>query len=222
MKNKKVSLAISLLLAGFLFALKYIGYPSVLPSQQVSNVVQVEPEIQKVATTTASISTTTKSFFVVSRVVDGDTIEVVRDGVPARPPESGAGGPARPPESTQLGAGGKEKVRLIGINTPETVDPRKKVECFGKEASAHAKEILLGQKVKLVSDDTQTKYDKYGRLLAYVYREDGLFVNKYMIEEGYAYEYTYRVPYKFQKEFKEAQLKAQTEGRGLWKVGVCE
>jgi micrococcal nuclease len=168
----------------------------VVPEQQVSSVVQLQSAIQN-ATSTVDVSTTTKSFFVVSRVIDGDTIEVTRDGV-------------------------KEKVRLIGINTPETVDPRKTVECFGKEASAHAKEILLGQKVTLVSDSTQTKYDKYGRLLAYVYRKDGLFVNKHMIQEGYAYEYTYRVPYTFQKEFKEAQLKAEMEGKGLWAFGVCE
>ncbi len=200
MNKKQATLIILGLVVFFRALLVYIGYPSVVQNQQTSEasgVVTKQTEIQVVATTTGYISTTTKSFFVVSRVVDGDTIEVTRDNV-------------------------KEKVRLIGINTPETVDPRKKVECFGKEASLHAKEILLGQKVKLVSDDTQTKYDKYGRLLAYVYREDGLFINKHMIEEGYAYEYTYHVPYLFQKEFKEAQLKAQNEGKGLWAKGVCE
>jgi micrococcal nuclease len=195
MSKKRISILASLLFA--LFLLYNEQRTQVVPGQQVLSAVQAQSETGSLATTTTSISTTTKNFFVVSRVVDGDTIEVTKDGI-------------------------KEKVRLIGINTPETVDPRKTVECFGKEASAHAKEILMGQKVRLVSDDTQTKYDKYGRLLAYVYREDGLFVNKHMIEEGYAYEYTYRVPYLFQKEFKEAQLKAQTEGKGLWKAGVCE
>jgi micrococcal nuclease len=197
MDKKRISFLVSLVFSLYLLISHYIGTPSVVQNQQTSSDLKVQMETQNVATTTTSVSTTTQSFFLVSRVVDGDTIEVIKDGI-------------------------KEKVRLIGINTPETVDPRKKVECFGKEASAHAKEILLGQKVKLVSDDTQTKYDKYGRLLAYVYREDGLFVNKHMISEGYAYEYTYRVPYFFQNEFKEAQLKAQTEEKGLWKVGVCE
>lgn len=194
MSKKRISILASLLFA--LFLLYNEQRTQVVPEQQVLSVVEAQSETGTLATTTASISTTTKNFFVVSRVVDGDTIEVTRDWI-------------------------KEKVRLIGINTPETVDPRKTVECFGKEASAHAREILMGQKVRLVSDDTQTKYDKYGRLLAYVYREDGLFMNKHMIEEGYAYEYTYRVPYLFQKEFKEAQKQAETDGKGLWGVGVC-
>lgn len=207
MNNKKVSFTISVLLVLFLLASKYIGYPYVLREKQVSTVVQVGLETQSIATTTINISTTTtvhpvkvikvENFYVVSRVIDGDTIEVMKSGT-------------------------KEKVRLIGINAPETVDPRRKVECFGREASAYAKEILLGQKVRLMSDDSQTKYDKYGRLLAYMYREDGLFVNKHMIEEGYAYEYTYKVPYLFQKEFKEAQRTAEVEGKGFWAEGVCE
>lgn len=195
MKTKTISiLALSLAILFFRLVAS-VSDSDTAPEQQVSGVIHTQPEVQTIATT--KTSTTTESLFMVFRVVDGDTIEVMRGGV-------------------------KEKVRLIGINTPETVDPRRKVECFGKEASAHAKEILTGQKVSLVSDDSQTKYDKYGRLLAYVYREDGLFVNKHMIEEGYAYEYTYKAPYLFQKEFKEAQLKAQAEGRGLWKAGVCE
>lgn len=166
-----------------LFVLYNTQYSQVAPQTQVSNVTKVQA--------------TSTDLYQVSRVIDGDTIEVTKDGV-------------------------KEKVRLIGINTPETVDPRKKVECFGKEASAHATELLLGKQVKIVTDDTQTKYDKYGRLLAYVYTDDGLFVNKHMIADGYAYEYTHDVPYIFQKEFKEAQITAQAQQKGLWKAGVCE
>ncbi len=196
MSKKRISFIVSLLFGVYLLISQYESGTPIVPEHQVSSVVQTQLEEQGVLIADVTVSTTTQSFFVVSRVVDGDTIEVIKDNK-------------------------KEKVRLIGINTPETVDPRRKVECFGKEASVHAKEILLGQKVRLVSDDSQTKYDKYGRLLAYVYREDGLFVNKHMIEEGYAYEYTYKVSYLFQKEFKEAQLKAQTEGKGLWKPGVC-
>jgi hypothetical protein len=63
--------------------------------------------------------------------------------------------------------------------------------------------------------------DKYGRLLAYVYREDGLFYNKYMIEQGYAHEYTYNTPYKYQSEFKAAQKFAQENSRGLWSPDTC-
>ena len=181
MSKKRISILASLLFALFL-----------LYKEQYTEVV---PEIRNLAISEAQATST--DTYLVSRVVDGDTIEVTKDGV-------------------------KEKVRLLGINTPETVDPRKKVECFGKEASAELRQMLTGKQVSLVTDDTQTKYDKYGRLLAYVYTVDGLFVNRHMIAEGYAYEYTYTVPYIFQKEFKEAQKQAETEEKGLWKVGVCE
>ncbi len=197
MSKKRISFIVSLLFGVYLLILQYESRIPIVPERQVSNVVHTQLEEQGVLTADVTVSTTTQSFFVVSRVVDGDTIEVIKDNK-------------------------EEKVRLIGINTPETVDPRKKVECFGKEASAHAKEILVGQNITLAFDDTQTKYDKYGRLLAYVYREDGLFVNKHMIQEGYAYEYTYKVPYLFQKEFKEAQKQAESKGKGLWGAGVCE
>lgn len=149
----------------------------------------------------------------VSKVVDGDTIVV---------------------ESMSRDLQQKTTIRLIGMNTPETVDPRRKVECFGKEASAKAKEMLLGKTVRLEYDDTQDGVDKYGRRLAYVFVQDEsyatkqvsnpdteIFFNKYMIEEGYAYEYTYSKPYKYQKEFKDAQKRAEVEVRGLWSSATC-
>ncbi len=109
-----------------------------------------------------------------------------------------------------------QKVRMLGIDTPETVDPRKTVQCFGKEASDKTKELLLNREVTLETDKTQSEYDKYGRILAYVKREDGLFINKYLIENGYAHEYTYYVPYKLQKEFKKLEKNAREGKRGLW------
>lgn len=133
----------------------------------------------------------------VVKVVDGDTIDVDIDGK-------------------------TERLRLIGINTPETVDPRKPVECFGKEASAKAKELLSGKNVKLEYDSTQDTRDKYGRLLAYVFREDGLFYNDWTIRNGYAYEYTYNVPYKYQSLFKEAQKFASDNQLGLWSPNSCQ
>lgn len=130
------------------------------------------------------------------KVVDGDTITLLKDGK-------------------------KQTIRLIGINTPETVDPRKPVECYGKEASSAMKELVGDRFVKVLSDSTQGDRDKYNRLLRYVYRDDGVFVNKYMITEGFAYEYTYDTPYEFQKEFREAQKKAETLEKGLWADGIC-
>lgn len=137
-----------------------------------------------------------EQLYSVSSVVDGDTVQVEIDGK-------------------------EETLRLIGINTPETVDPRKPVECFGKEASNKAKELLTGKSVQLEADSTQGERDKYNRLLRYVILGDGTNFNKKMIEDGYAYEYTYNTPYKYQAEFKEAQKKAQEEKRGLWAEDTC-
>jgi hypothetical protein len=95
------------------------------------------------------------------------------------------------------------------------------VQCFGVEASNKAKELLSGKKVRIETDPTQGTYDKYNRLLAYIYRDDGLFYNKYMIEQGYAHEYTYDAPYKYQAEFKNAQKLAQTNKAGLWSPSTC-
>ncbi|HVO42348.1 MAG TPA: thermonuclease family protein [Aggregatilineales bacterium] len=129
-------------------------------------------------------------------VVDGDTVDVSLNGksVP---------------------------VRLIGINTPETVDPRKPVECFGKEASDRAKAILSNQTVYLESDSSQQDRDKYDRLLRYIWFSDGRFFNLDMVAQGYAYEYTYDVPYKYQALFKQAQQQAQSRQLGLWSPQTC-
>lgn len=118
--------------------------------------------------------------------------------------------------------GKTETLRLMGIDTPETLDPRKVVQCFGKEASNKAKEILNGKNVRLEADSTQGERDKYGRLLRYVFLEDGTFYNKYMIEEGYAHEYTYQNnPYKYQADFQKAEKSAREQERGLWSSNAC-
>lgn len=140
-------------------------------------------------------STTTPTVTVL-RVVDGDTIDVMLDGNTTR-------------------------VRLIGINAPESVDPRRPVQCFGKEASAYMHTLLDGRSVRLDVDISQDRYDKYGRLLAYIYRDDGLFINLAMISDGYAYEYTYSTPYQFQNEFKQTEHGARTALRGLWSASTC-
>jgi micrococcal nuclease len=117
---------------------------------------------------------------------------------------------------------GKEvTLRLIGMDTPETVDPRKSIQCFGKEASSKAKEVLSGKKVRIEMDPSQGEFDKYDRTLAYVYRDDELFYNKYMIEQGYAHEYTYNIPYKYQVEFKASQKLAENSQLGLWSPNTC-
>ncbi len=106
-------------------------------------------------------------------------------------------------------------VRMLGIDTPETVDPRKPVQCFGKEASKKTKEILLKHSVTLQTDPTQGLTDKYNRLLAYIFVDD-LFLNEYLLKNGFAREYTYEKPYQKQVEFKDIAKQAQQAKLGLW------
>ncbi|HST52374.1 MAG TPA: thermonuclease family protein [Pyrinomonadaceae bacterium] len=111
-----------------------------------------------------------------------------------------------------------ETVRLLGVDTPETVDPRKPVQCYGPEASQQTKELLTGKEVTLEADPSQDDRDKYGRLLRYVYLGNQN-VSLLLITEGYGREYTYNKPYKYQKAFREAQDNAKANKRGLW--GSC-
>jgi micrococcal nuclease len=133
----------------------------------------------------------------VTRVIDGDTLVVDIEGE-------------------------EMKVRLIGVNTPETVDPRRPVECFGAEASAQAHELLENQSIVLISDDTQGDVDKYDRLLRYVELNDGTDVGRELISQGYAYEYTYDDPYARQSDYRLAQQEAEQAGRGLWANNACK
>lgn len=127
----------------------------------------------------------------VERVVDGDTIVL---------------------------AGG-ERVRLIGVDTPETKDPRKPVQCFGAEASAHTTALLPpGTAVRVVHD--VERHDRYRRTLAYVYREsDGLFVNADLVANGYAQILTIPPNVAHVDEFRALQSAARDANRGLW--GGC-
>ncbi len=126
--------------------------------------------------------------FLVTRVIDGDTIEIE----------------------------GGQRVRYLGIDTPETVDPRKPVQCFGREASEKNKSLVAGQRVRLEKDITDA--DRYGRLLRYVYVNDVL-VNLKLISEGFAFSYTYPPDVKYQAQFTEAERAAREQKKGLW--GSC-
>lgn len=124
-----------------------------------------------------------------TRVVDGDTIVVEIEGK-------------------------QEKIRLIGVDTPETVHPSKPVQYFGKEASEFTRSMVERQKVKLEYD--WQKRDKYGRLLAYVYLEDGTFLNAEIIKQGYGFAYT-KYPFKYLEDFRKYERDARNNNRGLWK-----
>ena len=107
-----------------------------------------------------------------------------------------------------------ERVRLIGVDTPETVHPQKPVEYFGKEASAFTKSMVERKNVRLEYD--WERKDKYGRTLAYVYLEDGTFLNAEIVKQGYGHAYT-RFPFKYLERFREYEQDAQEHQIGLWK-----
>lgn len=133
----------------------------------------------------------------VLRVTDGDTIHINYNGK-------------------------DEKVRFIGLDTPETKDSRKPIRCFGREATAKMTEFVENKNVRLEFDKTQGERDKYGRILAFVYSEDNKNLAYEMIRQGYGNEYTYNSnPYKYQNEFKEAARKAREENKGLWAENTC-
>lgn len=143
----------------------------------------------------ATTSGTQSVFYKVTKVIDADTIQV------------------------KIGAK-KQKVRLIGIDAPETKHPSKPAQCFGKESAQKAKKMLLGKKVKLESDPTNSDKDKYNRLLRYVYLKDGSLVNEYLVKEGYARAYV-QFPFQHKDKFLEFQVEARAKNKGLWNPDNC-
>jgi len=133
----------------------------------------------------------------VSRVIDGDTADI-------------------------LVKGERWRVRMLGMDTPESVAQDRPVECFGRQASARARQLLEGQTVYLERDASQDDRDQFGRYLRFVWFADGRLFNMQMIAEGYAFEYTYRGnAHKYQRQFRSAQAEAQRTGRGLWSPETC-
>jgi micrococcal nuclease len=126
----------------------------------------------------------------VARIVDGDTVQVT------------------------LG-GRRERVRYIGVDTPESVKPGSPVQCYAKRASAFNARLVAGERVRLVSD--AERRDRYGRLLAYVYRErDGLFVNAELVRRGYARTLTIPPNVAHAAELRKLASAARRARRGLW------
>lgn len=177
-------------LSAFILVSIFLSSSKTQNSQEVS---QPQPKIQGVETVqkTQETSQNIQGQVLVERVIDGDTIEI---------------------------AGG-QKVRYIGIDTPETVHPEKPVQCFGTEASQKNKELVEGKLIRLEKDVSET--DKYGRLLRYVYIQGDIpaqtiFVNDYLIRQGYAHSSTYPPDMKYQDQFQQAEADARDNNRGLW------
>lgn len=134
-------------------------------------------------------------YYKVIKVTDGDTF-VIDDG-------------------TEKGA----RVRLIGVDTPESRKTgRKVVGYYGREAKEFSTKFLLNKMVRL--DFDVNKYDQYMRLLAYVYLEDGTFVNEYLVKNGYAMVMTVPPNVKFSELFLKCQQEARENNRGLWNKNV--
>lgn len=131
----------------------------------------------------------------ISNIVDGDTIIV---HFPGR---------------------GDEIVRLLGVDTPETVDPNRPVQCFGAEATADISAVIPPGTPIRIERDVEAR-DHFGRLLAYVYRrEDDLFVNHRLIFRGFADVAIYEPNLAYRAELESAAITARTQSRGLW--GAC-
>lgn len=192
--NTKLLATVSFLIIISGFSLLWFGlkptaveqfFPTPIPQVVVDNILD--------ATESGEINDIDEQTFLVTKVVDGDTI-ILENG---------------------------QTVRFIGIDTPETVDPRRPVGCFGKEASNETKGLLSGKEVILEKDVSEK--DKYNRILRYIYLplDNGqvLFVNDYLVREGFARVYTYPPDVKYDQQFLEAERQARENSRGLW--GGC-
>lgn len=127
----------------------------------------------------------------VIRVIDGDTVVLLLEGKETR-------------------------VRLIGVDTPETVHPQKAVEAYGKEASRFTENLLKGESVYVEYEPGPSKLDRYGRTLAYLYRvPDGLFVNLEIVRQGYGHAYV-AFPFQHMELFRSYERRAREAEKGLW------
>ncbi len=115
--------------------------------------------------------------------------------------------------------GARTKVRLIGVDTPETRKPNTPVQCYGKQAGSRMQSLVQSRTVHLVADPSQSDKDRYGRLLRYVAAPDGRDVGLLLVAGGFAREYTYDTAYARQDAYRAAQIRAQGGKVGLW--GAC-
>ena len=180
---------VAILIAGILIGSSFGGEKTNLPPEQISAV-----GVASVVNTKTGKSSQSGELVKIVRAVDGDTIKVEINGK-------------------------IEPVRYIGIDTPETVDPRKTVQCFGIEASKKNKELVEGKMARLEKDITDR--DKYNRLLRYVWLDDVL-INQALVEQGFAKSYSYPPDIKYQDKFVVAEKKAREDKLGLWTACASE
>lgn len=162
----------------------------VLYQYQYTNTTFIDPRHSNTATSATlhkySVKTEYGHAIKVARVIDGDTVELVNG----------------------------DRLRYIGIDTPEEVDPRKPIQCFAEEAAAENKSLVEGKSIIFYKDVSSR--DKYGRWLGFVYLSDGSFVNMALVQKGFAFSYPYKPDISQAREFEKAETEARFAGRGLW------
>ena len=138
----------------------------------------------------SSLNANAQQLVRVTRVIDGDTIVL----------ESG------------------ERVRLLGVNAPEVNHPKKPVEAFGKEAADFARRMVEGKLVRLELDPNVRPRNKHSRTLAYVFLQDGTFLNAEIVKQGYGFAVTTFPPLKYEYDFRKLEVEARENRRGLWSM----
>lgn len=197
--NRRQLHAVAVIILGIL-AWGYSQYQVARTSPQPLPQPSIIDQATRLPPAVSASSTRILTNAVVTRVVDGDTIEARLDG-----------------------QSDSSKIRLLGINTPESVDPRRAVQCFGKEASAFAKQLMEGKRITLKEDVQADDHDKYGRLLRNVLLEDGTDVNALLVKEGYAYAYiSFPLNKQRKTEMRSLEQEARTAKRGLWSPETCD
>lgn len=172
--------------------MKKIYYKILISTLSVLILIALSPLTTSQSASRAVKSATTYllSDYKVVKVEDGDTITVDMNGK-------------------------NEKVRFIGVDTPETKDPRKAVQCYGKKAAEFTKTQINNKRVRLEADEQNTNRDRYNRLLRYVYLPDGILLNAEIIKQGYGFAYT-SFPFTKKDEFKKLEDYAREKNIGLW------
>ncbi|YCK79663.1 thermonuclease family protein (plasmid) [Arthrobacter sp. D3-18] len=167
------------------------GGPQVVPAGSQAPLQEVPCTAPGTATRPPALQVTASGPYAVEKVVDGDTIRISCNGTSTR-------------------------VRLVGINAPESVKGDAPVECGGPEASIYLHSLLDGQQVFLSADPAQGVRDKYDRLLAYVWTTDGTLTNRTILEQGHAEATGYGKPFAYSEDFTAAADHARRSKAGRW------
>ena len=161
----------------------------ILVASTLAYYLQSHPHVQENGSTQI-LGVSQPGYYKVTHIADGDTIDVNMNGQ-------------------------TEAIRLIGVDTPESVKPNSPVQCYGHEASNFTKQNLSGATVRLEADPEGDNRDKYNRLLRYIYLEDGTLWNQKLIASGYGFAYL-SFPFSKSKDFAASQAAAQDARLGLW------